>query len=175
MYPAKKKDTFFEASCCVIVGLILINLLKWMDRYWFNNYLYSDVSTLPGIRFSIAIILIGILGGVLAIGIVEFGNWLSKLSRRLNFLSKNNNSIWEYLNNKSQKDWVVIFLDDQSIYSGWIRRYNYDPETENQEFLLSHAARVDENLKTLYEIDGIGVYLNTKYVKRIEYIKGKEI
>ena len=69
--------------------------------------------------------------------------------------------------------WAVIFLDDNSIYLGFIGTYRYDPDATDQDFLLAKAKRVDENLNVQYEIDGLGVYLNTRNVKRIEYYQGE--
>jgi hypothetical protein len=35
------------------------------------------------------------------------------------------------------------------------------------------AKRVDEELKTVYVVNGQGVYLNTRDVKRIEFVQGR--
>lgn len=75
------------------------------------------------------------------------------------------------VNSPDNKDWAVIFLDDGSIYSGWISDYRFDPDSSDQDFLLSKAKRVDDDLSPMYEINGIGVYLNTRNVRRIEFVK----
>ncbi len=79
------------------------------------------------------------------------------------------------MNSSDQKNWAVVFLEDESIYLGWIKKYLFDPHKAEQEFLLCNAARVDEQLNTIYEIDGVGVWLTTKNVTKIEFIKGKSM
>lgn len=97
-----------------------------------------------------------------------------KLSNRFSFLEIPSQSLWKKIISSSNQDWVAVFLDDGAIYLGWIREFSANPNYENQEFLLKYAARVDENLEFVYEVTGIGVYLNTKNVKRIEFIRNKE-
>lgn len=65
-----------------------------------------------------------------------------------------------------------MFLDDDSIYLGYVKAYRADPDESEQDFVLGQVKRVDEHLQILNEIDGLGVYLNTRNVKRIEYYKG---
>jgi len=72
--------------------------------------------------------------------------------------------IWLKVNLPETKDWAVVFLNDRSIYTGWIKEYSFDPDNAYHDFLLARAKRVDENLKEKYVIDGLGVYLNTRDV-----------
>jgi hypothetical protein len=70
-------------------------------------------------------------------------------------------------------DWSVVYLDDGSIYLGVVHQYRSNPNDQDQDFLLAKAQRVDDKLQTLYLVTGQGVYLNTRNVKRIEYLAGK--
>ena len=65
-----------------------------------------------------------------------------------------------------------MYLDDGSIYLGIIRQYRSNPNDQDQDFLLAKAQRVDsDKLQPLYPVTGQGVYLNTRNVKRIEYVR----
>jgi len=72
--------------------------------------------------------------------------------------------------NRPSNDYAVVYVDDGSIYLGWIKDYTFDPDAEDNDFLLADAKRVDEQLKELYSITGRGVYLSTRNVKRIEFV-----
>ncbi len=172
-YPAKERASFVEISSCVIYGLLIISILNWMDKNIFNFYFESNLSGFPSFRYTIAILSSGIIGGLVAIGITEFLNFLSE-KLHIKFLHKDTDTIWQFINSNDQKDWVIVFLSDNTIYLGWISKYCYDPNNQSQEFLLSHAKSVTSELKTKYEVDGLGVYLNTKDVKRIELVKGNK-
>ena len=56
---------------------------------------------------------------------------------------------------------------------GGITRYTWNPELDDQDFLLYDATCVDDDLKEKYIVDGIGVYLNTRDVNRIEFVNSK--
>ncbi len=74
---------------------------------------------------------------------------------------------------RENRDWAVVFLSDGAIYCGWIKEYSFEPDAENHDFLLTKAKRVNNHLKLNYTVDGLGVYLNTRDVKRIEFVKGQ--
>ena len=40
----------------------------------------------------------------------------------------------------------MVYLDDGSIYIGYIYEYRFDPDCDDQDFVLSDAKRVDEDL-----------------------------
>jgi hypothetical protein len=65
----------------------------------------------------------------------------------------------------------VVYLDDGSIYLGWIKDFTFDPDADDNDFLLADAKRVDDQLAEKYAVTGRGVYLNTRNVKRIEFVK----
>jgi hypothetical protein len=133
---------------------------------------FIDVTTIPGLRFTVAIFVSGVIAGLLLIGQVEFRNFLSREIQLLRWLSSGTNSVWLKINNARNEDWVIVYLDDKSIYTGWISNYTYDPNYQDQDFLLSKASRLREDLSLLYKVNGAGVYLNTRDIKRIELIKG---
>ena len=80
--------------------------------------------------------------------------------------------MWVDVNDRTNKDWAIVYLDDGSIYLGWISNYTFNPNQQNHDFLLSNAKRLYDNLMVMYEIDGCGIYINTRDVKRIEFRSG---
>lgn len=173
-WPVEKKDSFHNIASSVILGVIIISILKWMDSHWFNYYLESNNPGFPGIKFLTGIFFSGLISGGLLVGQRELRNYLSKKSKFLKFLSPGNDAIWVKINDRTNKDWATVYLDDGSIYLGWISNYIYNPNQQDQDFLLSRAKRLYNNLEVMYEIDGCGIYLNTRDVKRIEFRSGSD-
>ncbi len=174
-YPRKDRDTFFEVTESIIVGIVILSVIKWIDGNLLNYFLGSNITGLPGIRYSLALILTGLITGFLMIGQVELRSFLARKFKFCRFLSPGDQSVWLKVNNKYQDNWAIVFLDDnQTIYRGWISEFSNNPELENQEFLLIKAAKVDSNLKVEYLINGRGVYLNLRDIKRIEFVSGSK-
>ena len=173
-YPTKEKDSFIEISSCIVFGSIIMATMRWVDENWLNYFFNTNFTDTPGIQFTLGIFIFGIAGGLLGILQANIRNTLAKEYNLYNFMTKNPDPIWKTINDNKQDNWAVVFLDDGSIYLGWISSYSYDAYNTDQEFLLGQAARINEDLSIRYEIDGIGVYLNTKHIKRIEFIKGDE-
>ncbi len=98
--------------------------------------------------------------------------FLSDKVRLLGFIAPDVQSIWAKVNQAHSTDWAVIFTDDGAIYMGWIEEFTYDPDAEDNDFLLSAAERLNDDFTSRYKVDGQGVYLNTKNVKRIEFVRG---
>ncbi len=175
-YPEKDRDIFFEITNSLIVGIIILAIVKWIDRNYLNYFLYSNFTGLPGIRFSITLILSGVLAGYLFVGITETRSLLAKRFSWCNWMSPNEKTVWLKVNSKSSQSWAIVYLDDKEeiIYRGWISDYTIDPEENYQDFLLSNASRVDKNLKEIHKINGLGVYLNLKDIKRIVFLDGNK-
>ncbi len=171
-YPGKSKDNFSLITWSIIFGVIIVSFTKWIDGKFLNNYLKSNVEGFPSFKYVLTILFGGLIAGFLRI-FIHFIRF--KLSLKYNFLKKiapNHLSIWAKINQPDNNNWAVVFLDDGSIYLGYISDYKFDPDSEDQDFLLKDAKRVDEDLKKIYDVNGLGVYLNTRNVKKIEFLEG---
>jgi hypothetical protein len=144
----------------------------WIDQRALGGSLHAEAS-FPYFRFVLVLLGTGLAGGLVLIAVHELRFRLPLRWPQLSAISPDPQSIWARLNQPWNTDWAVVFLDDGAIYRGWILEYTYDPDREDQDFLLSDATRVDENLKEVYAIKGTGVYLNTRNVRRIEFIVGE--
>ena len=80
------------------------------------------------------------------------------------------NSIWARVNQRGTDQWAQVFLDNDVQYLGYIKYFKNDPDAADQDFLLAESYRVDKNRRPLYRVDGVGVYLNTRDVRRIEFL-----
>ena len=168
-YPAKKISTFSETAYSLLYGVFIFSLVKWVDQGgWL---LKSDKTGFPDYRFVLALFVTAYFAGWFFILLNELKTTLGTSFKQLNFLIPDPGKIWNKINSEDVTDWAVIYLKDGSIYSGKIEYYSYDPDEENQDFLLAIAERVDEDLKTQYTIDGIGVYMNTRDINKIEFLK----
>jgi len=172
-YPVRERTDFIQTTWCIIYGIIVSSAVRGIDSTLLNNLLKSNGKGFPSFPFIMVLFLAGILLGLFLVLI----NWLrfrvSQKWPKFKKLSPDPQSIWAKINQPSNEEWALVFLDDGAIYLGWIKYYSYDPNADSQDFLLSHAKRVDETLNIKYEIQGIGVYLNTKNIKRIEFLKNE--
>lgn len=146
-YPVRDRGQFPQLAWSVAVGVLVTTTVLSIDGRWYSITLAPSPGHMPGI---------------------------GSLVPTLSWLSPDPQSIWVQVNRPSNQDWAVVFLRDGSVYLGYIKRYRFDPEEADQDFLLSFARRVDDNLKIVYEIPGQGVYLNTRDVIRIEFIPGSQ-
>lgn len=172
VYPAKQKSEFAQVGWSILFSVFIVVAVKWIDKNVCNNQLYSNIQGFPGLRFTLALFTGGILVGLFRV-LLHFIRF--QLSQRFEFcknISPDPQSIWAKINQPSNKGWAIVFLEDGSIYMGYISKYTFDPDKDDQDFLLSDAKRIDENLSEKYIVDGIGVYLNTRDVKRIEFLAG---
>ncbi len=171
-YPARERNQFAQITWSVILGVTIFTFIKWVDEHFLSYALYSKSTGFPEFRLIIVLFIVGLSVG----GVRIVYHWLrfkiSMLHAGLKFLAPEPQSAWAKINEGTNEDWAVVFLNDSSIYLGWISNFTYNPNAESQDFLLSRARRVDENLKVLYIVNGQGVYLNTQNVKRIEFVKG---
>jgi len=171
-YPGKSKDNFSLIAWSIIFGVIIVSFTKWIDANYLNNYLKSNGTGFPSFKYVIALLFGGLLTGFLRI-IIHFLRF--KISLKYDHFKKiapSQLSIWAKINQPDNNDWAVVYLDDGSIYLGYISDYKFDPDSDDQDFLLKDAKRVDEDLKEKYVVNGLGVYLNTRNVKKIEFLKG---
>lgn len=171
IYPGKPISEFSQVTWSIIYGVIIYNLMCWLDT---NGYLNSRSSSSSNVVFTLSLFMAGAMLGLLQ-SLIHYARFkIATRYKRFQRLLPDPQSIWAKINQPTNRDWAVVFLDDNTIYRGYISEYRFDPSEEHQDFLLSEAHRVDESLKELYPIDGIGVYLNTRNVRRIEFIKGKK-
>lgn len=172
-YPAKEKSEFQQIGWSILYGLLIVAIVKWLDKNVLANSLFSQTNGIPGLRFTIALLIAGVIFGLLLILFYKSRFYLSNKTKYLKRIAPDPQSIWAKVNQTINKDWCIIYLYDGAIYLGYISQFTFDPDKESQDFLLSDAKRVDEDLKEKYLVTGIGVYLNTKDVKRIEFLKGQ--
>ncbi len=171
-YPVKRQSEFNQIAISVVYGVCIFALVSWLDESYFNEDITNiDSEGFPQPYFIIVLFVSGILWG----GILVLNHFLRiRISQKyecLRFIAPDPQSIWFKVNQPYNKDWSVVFLNDGSIYLGYISTYKFDPDLEDQDFLLSKAKLVDSDLSEIYSVNGIGVYMNTRDVKRIEFVK----
>lgn len=171
-YPVRERNEFYQIGWSILFGVIIVSFIKWIDSSYLNYYLKSEQTDSPTLPFLISILCSGLLLGIIRIYFHHFRIKLSLKYKLFASFAPDYQSIWAKINQSDNMDWAVIYLDDGAIYLGWITAYTFNPDIDNQDFLLKNAKRVDDNLKEIYAVNGSGVYLNTRDVKRIEFIKG---
>ena len=169
-YPVKERSPLTQLAQTVLAGLIAITGVRWLDGEILNGVLHSSTSGPPDPLFTASILLTGVLLGYIAVWQVAIRSYLSKRVPFLSSLSSPPDSIWQYVNQPTVEDWAVVRLRDGAIYLGWISRYRFNPDAPDQDFLLTEARRVDDRLKVVYPVHGLGVYLNTRDVTSIEFV-----
>ncbi len=174
IYPAKFRNQFTQISWSLITGFFIYVILLLLDRKFFGNSVVTDNEGFPTIWYVLFIPPVGFLFGCILVLVhysrVKIAGWF----KWSDFIAPDSLSTWATINKSWNRDWAVVYLRDGSIYLGGISSYTYDPNSKDQDFLLGNALRVDEDLQRKYNVDGAGVYLNTKDVIRIEFVKGME-
>jgi hypothetical protein len=168
-YPAKKVSEFLQVAWSLIYGVILATVVRGMDGRFLHGWLQSNSPGFPASRFVIALVLAGLFGGIFLAGLYFARFFVAAHWPRFEGLAPDPQSIWAKVNRPSN-DYAVVYVDDGSIYFGWIKDYTFDPDAPDNDFLLADAKRVDEQLTEKYSVTGQGVYLNTRNVKRIEFV-----
>ncbi len=170
-YPVRHLSEFTQITWSVIWGVVIYAIVVSVDTEFLSNNLNSRASIFPNFKLLSALFIAGYIGGKFGV-LLQSSLFKLSIFSPLKKIAPKHRSIWTLVNNPTTTDWAIVFLADNSIYMGGIKYFTFDPNSESQEFLLTRARRVDENLNEIYLVDGIGVYLNTKDVKRIEFVKG---
>ncbi len=174
IYPVRERREFRHFTWSLILGVIIFVGLSWIDRVWLASLLQGDVAEVINTKFIVALFITGAFLGIIFSVIRSLLQWLGDKINWLSFINPGSQAVWVKVNQSKLNEWVIVFLTDGSIYSGWISTYRFDPNSEIQDFLLKDAKRVGENLNEIYSVDGLGVYMNTRDVVRIELVKGSK-
>lgn len=172
-YPAKQRSAFSEITATIVCSFVILAAVAWAEALWPSrlNLSSSDLS-LTNKNLAAAMAVAGVTLG----GAWTALEWLRfRAAERfplLECLAPGPEAVWMLANRPGNEDWAVVYLADGAIYRGWIKHYRYDPDTDVQDFLLTHASRVRDDLTEIYPVDGVGVYCNTRDVTRIEYVRG---
>lgn len=172
IYPVKRLSEFLQVAWSLIYGVVLASVVRGFDHRFLGNKLHSADDGFPRLPFILALLVTGIVWGFMLVAVNRSRFYLSGKYPALRRVAPDVQSIWAKVNQVQSTDWAVVYCTDGAIYMGWIKEFTYDPDAEENDFLLSRAKRIDENLNVKYEVDGQGVYLNTKNVARIEFVKG---
>jgi hypothetical protein len=172
-YPVKTRSDFVSLTWSAIFGIMISYFLIWINGTLLSNVLHYTAGSLPSFEFLLGLICFGLAIGLIRILLHFLRFKVAASYKAFRGLNPDPQSVWVQVNRTNNRQWATVFLDDASIYLGFIETYKYDPDAIDQDFLLGQARRVDENLNVLYSVDGLGVYLNTKNVKRIEFYKGE--
>lgn len=172
IYPARRHSDFVSIAWSLIYGVAITAFVFHWAGERFSTQLTGESDILP-IRILLILIGVGIAVGLLRAGLRKTRFWLSQKTDWLNRIEPDSQSIWAAINGSQNEDWAIVFLTDGSIYRGYRRRFTFDPDAVDQDFLLSDASRVDEQLAERYPITGQGVYLRLRDVSRIEFLLGE--
>ena len=169
-FPAKARTDFITISWSIVFGVGITSLLIWLDSHALHGILRYQPTGFPSLPFLVSLVAAGFLIGIMRVGLRQLRFFLSRNILSLRWLTPDVNSIWARVNQTGTNQWAMVFLDDDVQYLGYIRYFRNDPDARDQDFLLAESFRVDKNRKVMYRVDGVGVYLNTRDVCRIEFL-----
>ena len=170
-YPAKKLSDIEIIIWSIVhtfsIHVLLAGLSILISRPWLNFLVKKSSEIEPAEVFTL--MAAGFLWGFLLI----FWHW----SRRKLpiFGEPDPMNIWFKIADLAAREekWAVVRVKDGPMYLGWLKEFSYDPAQENQDFYLSPAHLVDDNLTSLRNLEEGGVYLNTRDVISIEFLPGR--
>ncbi len=169
-FPAKARTDFITISWSIVFGVGITSFLIWLDANALHGLLGYETQGFPGLKFLSVLVASGLLIGIFRAGLRQARFILSRRFHFLKWLTPGVNSIWARVNQKGTDQWALVFLDNDVQYLGYIKYFRNDPDTSDQDFLLAESFRVDKNRRPLYRVNGVGVYLNTRDVRRIEFL-----
>ena len=172
-FPAKKRNNFTKIAQSIIAAVVIASIVQYIDENFLDLWLRSNKPSLDNTKYTLSLFVGGVVAGYVAVFQVNLRSLLARNIDWLTWLAKEPDSIWQKINSPANDDWAVVYLNDGSIYLGWISEYQADPDLVDQDFILSRAQRVNEDLDEIYIVDGEGVYLNTKDVNKIEFFMGR--
>jgi hypothetical protein len=123
-YPAKKVSEFLQVAWSLIYGVILATLVRGVDGRFLRGRLQSNTPGFPASRFVAALVLAGLFGGILLVGMYSARFFLAAHWPRLEGIAPDPQSIWAKVNRPSN-DYAVVYVDDGSIYFGWIQGLHF--------------------------------------------------
>jgi hypothetical protein len=170
-FPAKKKSDFGEIAWSIIISIALYTIVKITDSKLKLN-LFQDGSVFPRVRTIIILFILGAIFGAILIGIRTLRFYCANRFLTLSFVKPQEKSTWAAINSKKESSWACIKTTDGTMYLGYISLWKYDPNDTEYDLLLSQARKVDENLDTIYEISGEGVYIRSQNITTIEFYSG---
>jgi hypothetical protein len=173
VYPVKGLSEFLQVAWSIIYGVVLAGLVRGLDGSYLNHKLHSADEGFPRLAFILALVIAGVFWGYLLAGVNRARIFLSDKFLFLQPIAPDVQSIWAKVNRAKSTDWAVVFADDGAIYIGWIKEFTYVPDADDNDFLLSRAKRLNADGSVQYEVDGQGLYMNTRNVRRIEFVKGE--
>ena len=119
-----------------------------------------------------SLVVAGFIIGIARAGLRQLRFILSRRFAYFKWLAPDASSIWARVNQKGTNQWAVVFLGNDIQYLGYVKYFRNDPDAIDQDFLLAESFRVDNKRRIIYSVDGVGVYLNTRDVRRIEFLDG---
>ena len=171
-FPVARSSDFAQLAWSIIYGIFIVAIVRMIDTALPGLSLQSQHAGFPPTPFIAALYGGGIGLGAFLVLVHRLRFWLSRHYPFLRNIAPDPQRIWVSVADRSNTNWATVFLSDGAIYLGWISKYTFNPDAVDQDFLLSNARRVDEQLSELYRVTGIGVYINTRDVKRIEFVEG---
>lgn len=169
-FPAKARTDFITISWSIVFGVGITSLLIWLDSHALHGFLRYQPAGFPSLRFLASLVAAGFLIGIIRAGLRQLRFVLSHRITSPKWLAPDVNSIWARVNQTGTDQWAMVFLEEDVQYLGYIRYFRNDPDAKDQDFLLAEAFRVDKSRRVMYRVDGVGVYLNTRDVRRIEFL-----
>jgi hypothetical protein len=176
-YPVKTRSDKSNLYLYVVYSLICASILSLLSQHSSISVLGLKVPSRGTAFYPVVLLVVGWLVGQGCIIYYWSRHRLSKTCRHLSWLRPDPQNTWNRINSDFDKQWAYVFLKDGSVYLGYIRFWNFDPDSQTQDFFLGSARRVDESMdirgrkspkwKERYLI-GTGVYINTSEVSRIE-------
>jgi len=176
-YPVKSRSDKSNLYLYVLYSLICASILSSLSRLDPSSLLGSKFPSKGTSLYPLVLLGVGWVVGQACILSYRFRFQLSKKCHLLRWLRPDPQTIWNRINQDMDEQWAYVFLKDGAVYLGYIRFWNFDPDSRSQDFFLDRARRVDECLdfkgrkssewRERYIID-TGVYISTAEVSRIE-------
>jgi hypothetical protein len=93
-YPVKGLSEFLQVSWCLIYGIALAGIVRWIDHRYLKGSLHSDEGGLPWLRFIVALAIAGLVLGALLVSVRWARFTLARKYATFSSLEPDPQSIW---------------------------------------------------------------------------------
>lgn len=185
-HPIKRPSDFVFTTSSIIIGSFITIIFLVFDQYFFfdvfqtkqviEKFLSSSNSdqlkSETIIMFTVGQLLSGILFGIFFYYLRELYKYFQLKEWKYFKFIHYRPEPWMYINEQLESQWHRIYINDDLMYIGTITYYSKDPNLIDYAFILSNANLYRFTNGLYLKIDEVipHIYLNTRDIKRIEFL-----
>ena len=115
-YPVRERNNFILSTWSIIYGVAISAVVRSLDSTLLHNLLQSKTRAFPSLSLIMVLFLFGISTGLLLVLINGIRFRIAQKWPKFKKIAPDPQSTWAIINQSSNRDWAVVFLDDGAVY-----------------------------------------------------------